>query len=1157
MTKKDNNNLGFAITIIMIVIIGITGYTALNQFNKNVKWIEHTYEVINKIDLIEKLLYQAEAATRGYMITKNESYSTTYIESASEISLLRNDLKNLIIDNLEQVKRTTNLYKLLDEKFNFLETKVNERKNTQSNYNVHEINITSGRELTKNILAITEKMKSAEQFLLKQRVKSASNSRLTALWIIGLGTLINLGIVIYLISSIQKSFAQRSKAGKELKKSNQDLEALRLADQQRNWILTGANEINSLMRAANDLTELAEFVISGICKYMNVQLGGFYVLNDEATAMELHASYGFLNQGQTFALKEGLIGQAAYEQRTLVISDIPKNYTKIKSGTGENYPTHIIIIPIIYTDKVNGVIELAIIHKPEQQHIDFLEFVRKNIGSGINTGKLYAKMNMLNQRLQLQSEELQKQQEELQKQQEELKTTNEELISQSEALQASEEELRVQQEELQQINAELEEKAQLLKENNEALEIARNATQQKAEEVEQASRYKSEFLANMSHELRTPLNSILILAKLLTENKNQNLNDKQIEYANVIHKSGNDLLNLINDILDLSKIEAGKLDIIIEETNIKELAEDIHALFKEVANSKKIYFAIITAPNVPENIQTDKIRLEQIIRNLLSNAFKFTMPDGRITVEFSITDKEKGKFKKFSLRDKPGILTIKVRDTGIGIPKDKQELIFHAFRQADGSTNRKYGGTGLGLSISRQLADILGGEMQLESIENKGSTFLIHLPLQADTKPSSIENSIVISEEKDFTKEEEDIKDDRNAITPEDNSILIIEDDVFSAEILQRFAKTNNYKTIIALQGDIGLYYAKLYKPKAIILDIHLPIMDGYTVLKKLKEDPELASIPVHMISAMDISLANKPSNAEFSNKPLSKKDLEKIFISLKKHIEEGAKKILIIEDDPIHQEYLSNLILTEQEGTECKIAASLQEAKDYLSTQKADCIIADLKLSDAQGLEILKSLQLIKNVEQTPIIIYTARTVTPEEELEIRKYANTIILKSTHSNKRLIEEISLFLHHIENKQTTTQKQSISLETTNVLKGKKVLLVDDDMRNVFALTAILHQQDLNVVVASDGKESLQKLEEEKGIDIVLMDIMMPEMDGYEAMRHIRKQPKFKQLPIIALTAKAMKEDREKCIQAGASDYITKPVNTDQLLSLMRVWLYPS
>lgn len=732
------------------------------------------------------------------------------------------------------------------------------------------------------------------------------------------------------------------------------------------------------------------------------------------------------------------------------------------------------------------------------------------------------------------NKELQYKQEALEQQQEELRQINEELTHQAEVLKASEEELRVQEEELRHVNAELEEKT-------EAIELARRALVIKAEELEQASRYKSEFLANMSHELRTPLNSVLILANLLKENKTGNLTEKQTDYARIIHKSGTDLLNLINDILDLSKIEAGKIEMHFEDVRINELAADMEELFKMMAKEKNIIFDI-RQENARGTIKTDKQRLEQVIKNLLSNAFKFTDKGGSIGLSFTGQD---------------DYLQIAVKDTGIGIPPEKQQLIFEAFQQADGSTNRRYGGTGLGLSISRELTKKLGGKMTLESVQGAGSTFTLTIPVHPhEAHVSAVEN---IQEVKalpvlDDIKEQQEVSDDKNKIKTGEQVILIIEDDAQFASVLQDFAHEKGHKTIIALKGDEGLYYARKYNPVAILLDLNLPIIDGRSILRILKSEETLKHIPVHVISADDQSNVLMADIESYFRKPLQANDLEKAFSGIEQQIRSKYNNILIVSANKEINKHTLELLTAEKHiAVVYDNVKSIEEAINQLGNKKYDCLVVDIEKDINNGLKLLQQLKQAAG-NDIYIMVYLDMDISASEEMQLRRYSSSIIRRSSYALDRITDEVALFLHKIKHANPVTVPVQYEKMTDNVLKGKKVLLADDDMRNVFALTALLEEQGMVIVAAENGKEALVQLSEHPDTDIVLMDIMMPEMDGYEAMRQIRKELNRKELPVIALTAKAMTGDREKCIEAGASDYITKPVDSNKLFSLMRVWL---
>lgn len=710
---------------------------------------------------------------------------------------------------------------------------------------------------------------------------------------------------------------------------------------------------------------------------------------------------------------------------------------------------------------------------------------------------------------------------------------------QTEELQASEEELKTQEEELKQINLEL-------KERNDAIENARQALTLKAKELENTSRYKSEFLANMSHELRTPLNSVLILAKLLSDNNTQNLNAKQVEYANIIYKSGNDLLQLINDILDLSKIESGKVDLLIEDVSVESIAQDITQLFSVVASEKKINFTVEAGEGIPATIQTDKLRLQQVVKNLLSNAFKFTPADGSIRLGFHLSPSDEK-------------LLISVSDTGIGIPKEKQQLIFEAFQQADGSTSRKYGGTGLGLSISLELMKLLAGTIAVQSEANKGSVFTLEVPLvfagTAINEPKEntddfLLNDLVLPLEN--IREQTAIADDKAQLKKGDRLMLIIEDDVNFATIIRDYARHKGYQVVIALEGDEGLYYARKFKPNAIILDIQLPVMDGWTILKHIRNDEQLKDTPVHIISAFDDNRFKQADVMAYLKKPIDTDTLERAFGMLGDHIRKGLKQALIISAVHFEEDHLHQLAAEKEYKLHFEQVTTVSEAAASIDKQQYDCVI--IHIGASIQLEEAKHIYQHLSDKKLPIIIHLDEDITAADEMEFRKVSGIIIRSAVTANNRLLDELELFLHKMEGVDTKTTGHPVAAVTDRTLINKKILVVDDDMRNVFALSALLESNKMQVLAASDGRESLEQLKKHPDTDLVLMDIMMPEMDGYEAMQRIRKDLKITNLPIIALTAKAMAGDRDKCIAAGASDYITKPVDMQKLLSLMRVWL---
>lgn len=949
--------------------------------------------------------------------------------------------------------------------------------------------------------------------------------------------------------------------GNALESMRSNLQKLSHESYIRNWLLTGNAELNDKMRGEKEVKELAQEVIIHLCAYMKAQIGAIYL--QEGGQLDLVGSYAFQfrkNNSSTFKPGQGLVGQSALEKKPIVFSEIPENYIKINSGLGNAAPRTIIVFPFQYEGEVKGVLEIGASREFSELDIQFLEMVSDNIAISFNAAQSRFKLKEL-------LEETQRQAEELEAQQEELKQANEELLEKTRLLEKSEAELKTQQEELQQTNEELEEKANMLEVQKDRLEVTKMEIENKARELEVVSKYKSEFLANMSHELRTPLNSILILAQLLAENKNNALREKEKEFAKNIYSSGTDLLNLINEILDLSKVESGKMELDIDNFAFTELINDLKSMFGEIAGAKAISFDIALEDSLRTGfITTDKLRLEQILRNLLSNAFKFTDRGGRVSLHI------KRALKMPSQRPVQGmsheVIAFEVKDNGIGIPFEKQAIIFEAFQQADGSTKRKYGGTGLGLSICRELSRVLGGEIQLESQAGSGSTFTLYLPLSfggfrsaevsdSETKIESPRHQQPLTIATSHPSEAEtEVLDDRYGVHENDKVVLIVEDDPAFARLLLGFIRDRHYKGIVAHSGNYALSYARNYKPDAIILDMKLPVMSGTEVLKQLKSDPALRHIPVQIISGFDMRRQGLELGAfDYVKKPISKDDFQAAFDKIEDFINRKLKKLLIVEDNELQNKAIRELV--GNGDVKCFSSYSGQEAYEILKREKFDCTIVDLGLPDMSGFELLEKIKNDEQLNKIPMIVYTGKDLTREENNRLSKLANTVVLKTVDSQERLLDETSLFLHRIESK-LPKEKQNIIRRlhrTDEVLKNKNVLIVDDDIRNIYSLTNVLEEEGMNCMVAENGRAALKALEENRPVHIVLMDVMMPEMDGYEATREIRKIPKLGKLPVIALTAKAMKGDREKCLAAGMSDYISKPVDIDQLLSLMRVWLY--
>jgi CheY-like chemotaxis protein/signal transduction histidine kinase len=898
--------------------------------------------------------------------------------------------------------------------------------------------------------------------------------------------------------------------------------------------------------------------------------------------LRLAATYAYKERkhlSKQYHVGESLVGQAAFEKQRILITDAPGDYVTINSGLGEAKPLNIIVLPIIFEGAVYGVMELATFSRFTDTYQSLLDQLTESIGVVLNT----IQANMRTEELLVQSQSLA---EELQAQQEELTETNKRLEMQAKSLQASEELLKQQQEELQQTNEELEEKARLLTAQNEEVEqknreveTAKRQLEDKARQLAMTSKYKSEFLANMSHELRTPLNSLLILAKLLSDNPESNLTEKQIEFAKTIHASGHDLLTLINDILDLSKIESGMMTVSLSDFSFKELNDLMERTFRQVANDKSLTFTVDLAESLPPTVNTDPTRLQQVLKNLLGNAFKFTEKGG---VTLAIEPATSGWSPGHEVLDRAaGVIAFRVTDTGIGIPDEKQRIIFEAFQQADASTTRKYGGTGLGLSISREIARLLGGEIQVDSESGIGSTFTLYIPQSYVTpigRASELQETNVETprdrmvewprvdagtrrrgeSESDAATVviEEQIPDDRDSIEPGDRTVMIVEDDMTFAKILLDMAREKGFKGIAATRGETALQLAKRFRPDAITLDIALPDMEGWTVLDRLKHDRVTRHIPVHIISAgEEIGRALRLGAFAQMQKPVTKEGLDDAFAKIRGFVERPNKSLLVVEDNEDQRTAIVELI---GEGDiEITAVGSGEEALQQLRERRFDCMVLDLGLPDMTGFEFINRMKNELKIDDVPIVVYTGRELSRKEENDLKRIADAIIVKDVRSPDRLLDETALFLHRVESNLPEQKRRMLDQlhESDPVLAGKKALIVDDDMRNIYALTSLLERHKMNVMYAESGAEGISILRENLDVDVVLMDVMMPEMDGYEAMRRIREMDEYRNLPIIALTAKAMKGDREKCMEAGASDYITKPIDAQQLVSLLRVWLY--
>lgn len=926
--------------------------------------------------------------------------------------------------------------------------------------------------------------------------------------------------------------------GQALLRMRNSLKAASDADAQHTWINEGLTRLHNIMRTnADDFNLLLDNIINMVVEYVEVQQAAIFLMNNDNIDdmhIQLGAYYalnGNILNSKRYELKEGLIGQAIATKRVIDLESISDPFFSIDMGLMKSSKCSLMILPLTTSGKVVGVLTIASLRPLTIAKKDFLQKITEPIASSLFS----VRANMITAQL---LDESRKQADELALQEQELRTINTQLTEKSQELELSEEELRKQKYELQQVNNELEEKARLLEEKNIAVEEARQGLAFKAEQLEQSNKYKSAFLANMSHELRTPLNSILILAKILADDKQHTLSSKQIEHAKVIHKSGSDLLALINDILDLSKIEAGKVELQQDIFRVEEMVHDMQMLFNELANDRKINFTANNYLSSTATLKSDKVRVDQIVKNLLSNALKFTDAGGHVSLNVKMAG-QGNIYNNASLLSSRNIISIEVQDSGIGIPKDKQALVFEAFKQADGSTSRKYGGTGLGLSICKELAHLMGGEIQLQSTEGEGSTFTLFLPLyDADTEIIHPANSL-------HTEAATSLLDDRNELGLHDKRILIIEDDHVFAQMLVNHCHQHQMKAIVAMQGDEGMKCARQYKPDAIILDMRLPVMDGWTILQQIKADESLRKIPVHVVTSMDKKNMSLEMGAEsYFQKPANTRDLGQLMDRITGQLEHHNINGIIVG---VAGSAVSAVMHTMQKELPDVNVEYFEEMTDGIKKLQSDsnCRFILTDKSVALSDDMQTELNIASEKFNIPVIYFNGNH--DECFRELSKVLHHEVVQSAELHPVTMQFIS-GVGESGNDATVQRMQ-------NALKGKTVLLADDDMRNIYSMTSTLENEGMQVICAMNGKEAIELLKKNLHIDIILMDIMMPEMNGYEATEAIRMMPEYKSLPIIAVTAKAMQGDREKCLESGASDYITKPVNIELMLSVMQAWLY--
>ncbi len=1189
LSLKTNLRIGLGISLILLIISSTASYISIKNLIKSADLVVESNGIINDVDNIVSALKDAETGQRGFLLTGNPVFLEPYNNSERRTDSLFSRVIASTKDNPYEQQKLKELREVIEKRMGILVSTIQTKRNKGV---VLETALLEGKVYMDNARRIIREIKVEERSSLAAKTKEMNTLAGFSPILIIFAAILSVLSTVFFYQKVSSEFNERVSLFQQLQHLNEDTakridtiksiahqissgnykvrlhetskdglgvlstslnsmaEALQSSFTQledKDWMQTGVATLNDKMVGDKEVHLLTRDILEAVIDHTKSFVGAFYLLEED---QELHLINGYaLNaqQRKKIAIGEGLVGQAFQSEKLILLEKVPDKEATISYATGETKPTCVVAFPIIRNGLAMGVIELATINAYPQRKLDFMHHISSNIGIAINAAQNRKKLQDF-------LEETQSQAEELQAQHGELEALNSELEAQTQKIQASEEELRVQQEELLQSNQELEERSSLLEERNQLILERNLEIKQKAEQLEQSTRYKSEFLANMSHELRTPLNSILLLSKLMAES--EQLEKEYTEYASVIQSSGQGLLSLIDEILDLSKIEAGKMELEISDVRIDEITADIRSLFMPIAKDKHLDLIIGVSGDAPNSFTTDKMRLSQILKNLLSNAFKFTS-QGKVSLSIGYQAKEE-------------TLTFAVTDTGIGIAKTKQGLVFEAFQQADGSTRRKFGGTGLGLSISKQLAQLLGGTIKLESKENEGSTFTLTIPANFNERTGALitdlqEEEKAAEEKVEQQREEErfvvskipeEVEDDRHNLGPDDKAILIIEDDTFFAKTLLDFTRKRNYKGLVAVRGDVGVEMAQKYKPLAILLDIQLPVKDGWQVMDELKSNPATKPIPVHIMSSLSAKRQSLQKGAvDFINKPFALEHMKQIFEKLEHALSKNPKKVLIVEENKQHAQALSHFLSSANLQT--IVASNISDSVEALQQKEVDCVILDMGIPDKNAYETLETIKKSDGLENLPIIIFTGKNLSKCEETRIKQYADSIVVKTAHSYQRILDEAALFLHLVEEKGNKSKevKGETLQNVTDVLKDKVVLIADDDVRNIFSLTKALEPHKMKVLPAIDGKEALAAIKANPKIDVVLMDMMMPELDGYETTKQIRAMPAYKNLPILAVTAKAMMGDREKCIAAGASDYISKPVDIDQLISLLRVWLY--
>ncbi|QFZ85832.1 response regulator [Variovorax paradoxus] len=1136
-------------------LIGAVAFVALILYLlSSLSWVEHTDQVTRAASELQRRSIDMETGMRGYLITGEENFLEPYQTALPRLKADTDALRRQVSDNRQQVERVDRIAGLQESWLTFAREMIEARRNGVDLQAT--VRLGRGKRLTDELRAEFTAFMDTEQTLRFQRNTEANR---TSWWVVGLFLLFTL-VFSGLVAFFGRRQLMRLSDSYDVVLREQAAHAERLA--QEAWLRSAQTELVGELVGELSAPDMGRKILAFFSRHLGSSVGALYV-RERHGPLRRAASYGFSSEAeaspQVFSPTESLVGQAAAEQRRMLIDPVQADYLKVNSGLGEMAPKAVLLLPVAADGVANGVIELGLPGAPDPRSEQLLDLVADDIGTSLAAARY-------REQLQDVLAETQQLNEELQVQQEELRTANEELEEQSRALRASQAMLENQQAELEQTNSQLSERTEALDQRNTALRRVQRDLEDRADELQRASRYKSEFLANMSHELRTPLNSALILAKLLGDNPQGNLSSEQVKFAESIYASGNDLLVLINDILDIAKVEAGKLELVPEEVPLDKLAHSLENTFRPLATDKNLEFRLELRPDAPAFLVTDRQRVEQILKNLLSNAIKFT-ERGEVALTVSATA--------------DGGAAFAVHDSGIGIDPQQHELIFEAFRQADGTTSRRYGGTGLGLSISRDLTQLLGGTLTVKSEAGQGSTFTLQLParapqtplapatplgsmgtLRATPTPSPAHAPAVLSPPPLAPPAPAPavpaprFADDRSIPRDQVRRVLVIEDEPQFAHILYDLAHELGYRCLVAHGAADGFELATQFVPDAILLDMRLPDSTGLDVLQKLKDSPHTRHIPIHVVSAADNAQAAALHMGAigFALKPATREELTKVFARLEEKLTQKVKVVLLVEDDARQRESVIKLI--GDDDIEIVAVGSGEEALELLRTRVFDCMVTDLRLPDMQGSELLKQMAAEEIVSFPPVIVYTGRNLTRDEETELQRYSRSIIIKGARSPERLLDEVTLFLHKVE-AELSSERQGM-LKTARgrdrIFEGRTILLVDDDVRNIFALTSALEQRGATVEIGRNGREALERLDQVSEIDLVLMDVMMPEMDGLEATRRLRADPRFAKMPVIAITAKAMKDDRDQCLAAGASDYLAKPVDLERLFSLLRVWM---